>query len=147
MQDYAQIRELLLCARKREAEHLARIRAAVPLTREMLQKELRQYILSKYMLTGVDCGTDNFNELTELSLSRSMKVSKDLVKEFDTAKSCDGATSAMAKKVLLFMNIEKVLEIQIPAEQSAKNITLTQLLGLIWEAMKASPNWKGKLAD
>lgn len=75
-----------------------------------------------------------------------MKVSKELVEEFDTAQSCDGATSAMAKKVILFMNIERELNIQIPAEQSAKNITLEQLIALIWGAMAETEVWKGKLA-
>lgn len=146
MQDRAQIKEMLLQSRQSAARHLENIRQAVPLKRDVFDAEMRQYILCKYMLEGVECNTDNFNELTELSLSRSMKVSKELVEEFDTAQSCDGATSAMAKKVLLFMNIERELNIQIPAEQSAKNITLEQLIALIWGAMAETEVWKGKLA-
>ena len=146
MQDHALIREVLLRSRKAAQEHMDQIKGAAPLTRGLLREELSRYILSKYMLDGVDCGTENFNALTELSLSRSMKVSKELVKEFDLAKSCDGATSAMAKKVLLFLNIQRELGLEIPAEESAKDITLTQLADLIWEVMKTNANWKNRLA-
>lgn len=145
-QDRARIRALLLQSRAGAGEHLAAIRSARPLDEETLRRELREYILCKYMLQGVDCGTDNFNALTELSLARSMKVSKDLVEEFDTAKSCDGATSAMAKKVLLMMNLEKELDIQIPAGPAAKDITLEELISLIWDTMARSPSWNGRLA-
>ena len=146
MQDHALIREMLLRSRKAAQEHMDRIKGAAPLTRGLLREALSHYILSKYMLDGVDCGTENFNALTELSLSRSMKVSKELGKEFDLAKSCDGATSAMAKKVLLFLNIQRELGLEIPAEESAKDITLTQLADLIWEVMKTNANWKNRLA-
>lgn len=68
-----------------------------------------------------------------------MKVSKELVREFDLAKSCDGATSAMAKKVLLLLSIQRELDIQIPAEQAAKDITLTQLAELVWTELERAP--------
>ena len=144
--DRAKIRAMLLQSRGNAAGHLKAIRDTVPLDRETFRRELRAYILSKYMLTGADCGTDNFNALTELSLARSMKISKDLVEQFDTAKSCDGATSAMAKKVLLMMNLEKELEIQIPAGPAAKDITLAEFIDLIWSTLARSPRWSGRMS-
>lgn len=74
-------------------------------------------------------------------------MSKELVREFDLAKSCDGATSAMAKKVLLLLSIQRELDIQIPAEQAAKDITLTQLAELVWTELERAPAWAGRLAD
>ena len=73
------------------------------------------------------------------------RISPELVKEFDLAKSCDGASSAMAKKVLLFMAVQRELGIELPARESARIKTLDDLSGLAWEEMRKSPAWQAKL--
>ena len=88
---------------------------------------------------------ENFSALTELSLSNSMKISPELVKEFDLAKSCDGASSAMVKKVLLFMAIQRELGIELPAMASARITTVRALAELAWNEMRAAPQWEGRL--
>lgn len=65
MEEQDRIKDMLLRARKAAAVHMDRIKQAQPLTRELLRAELNEYILCKYLLDGADCGTENFNELTE----------------------------------------------------------------------------------
>ena len=121
MEDRAAIRRLLLRSRRAADEHMTAIKEAQSLSYDFVKQQLTQYVLTKYLLTQEDLlTTDSFDGLTELSLSKSMQVSPELVKEFDTAQSCDGATSAMAKKVLLFRAIERALGIQLPAMRSAR---------------------------
>lgn len=146
MEDRAAIRKLLLRSRREAERHMNRIRETEPLRYDLVKQEMTQYVLVKYLLTEEDLRvTDSFDGLTELSLSRSMQVSPALVKEFDTAQSCDGATSAMAKKVLLFRAIERGLDIQIPAMRSARLKSMEDFTEMIWDAMKASAEWSGRM--
>lgn len=62
------------------------------------------------------------------------------------SKSCDGATSAMAKKVLLFITIQRKLGTELPAMETIRQKSLSRLAELAWDEMLRSPNWKGRLA-
>ena len=143
MTEAEQVRRLLLNQKKAAAEQMKLIRGAKPLTYEFFHDCLRRYILEKYLLTDEDVPAgENFDEIVEISLSKSMKVSKSLVEQFDTAQSCDGATSAMAKKVLLFMAIQRDLGIELPATESARIKTMSDLTRLTFDTMKTSDEWK-----
>ncbi len=109
------IKELILTSKKVAAADMAEIKSAIPLKKEFFARKLRDFVLHRYMLSPEDELPEDFGELTELSLAQSMRISPELVREFDLAKSCDGATSAMAKKVLLFMTIQRELGIELPA--------------------------------
>ena len=124
---------------------MAEIKSAVPLTKELFARKMRDFVLHKYMLSPQMNLPENFSALTELSLSRSMKISPELVKEFDLAKSCDGASSAMAKKVLLFMAIQRELSIELPAMASARIKTIGELSDLAWNEMLVSDVWRDRL--
>ena len=139
------IKELILNSRRIAAEDMAEIKAQQPLTYEFFSRKLRDFVLHKYMLSPEMELPENFSALTEFSLSRSMKISPELVKEFDLARSCDGASSAMAKKVLLFMAIQRELGILLPARASAQITTIQALADLTWNEMLSSPAWEGRL--
>ena len=142
MSSSEEIKELILSSKKVAAADMAEIKAAMPLEKEFFAKKLRDYVLHRYMLSPEDeTLPEDFNALTELSLSQSMKISPDLVKEFDLAKSCDGATSAMAKKVLLFMTIQRELDIELPAMETARLRDLRQLADLAWNEMLSADRW------
>lgn len=148
MAETENIRALLLASKKAAARQMELIREKKPLTYAYFHDCLRRYVLEKYMLTDADCPADeDFNEIVETSLSKSMKVSKSLVEEFDTARSCDGATSAMAKKVLLFMAIQRDLGIELPATESARIKTMSDLTRLAFDEMRQSEQWKGVIED
>ena len=141
-----EIKAIILSSKKVAAADMAEIKAAMPLEKEFFRGKLRSFVLHRYMLSDEAGLPDDFNALTELSLSQSMKISPELVKEFDLAKSCDGATSAMAKKVLLFMTIQRELGIELPAMETARLKSLSQLADLAWNEMLHSEHWNGKLS-
>ena len=145
MADADSIKELILTSKRVAAEDMAAIRSQQVLKKAFFSRKLRDFVLHKYMLSPEMELPENFSALTELSLSRSMKISPELVKEFDLAKSCDGASSAMAKKVLLFLAIQRELGILLPAMASAQITTIQALADLAWEEMLASPGWSGRL--
>ena len=139
------VKELIISSRKAASAEMDAIKNTVPLTKEIFTGHLRAFVLHKFLLKEEDLTTDDFNEITNISLGNSMKISKDLVKEFDLAKSCDGGSSAMAKKVLLFMAIQRELNILLPATASARLKSLNELAAISWEEMTKSPDWEGKL--
>ncbi len=59
------------------------------------------------------------------------------MEEFDLAKSCDGVSSLMAKKVLLFMAIQRLLGISLPADKTAEADTLRDISDTVWCALNS----------
>ena len=141
------VKELILNSRRIAADDMAAIRSQSPLMKTFFSEKLRDFVLHKYMLVDVPDLPEDFSALTELSLARSLQISPELVKEFDLAKSCDGASSAMVKKVLLFMAIQRELGIELPARESARITSLQDLAELAWAEMLASPEWERRLED
>ena len=136
MNELKAIHDLLKNQKNTAAAYMEVIRNAEPLTYELFHKNLRGFVLTKYMLDENDFTEESsFDDLVEISLAKTMKIDKSLVEEFDTAQSCDGATSAMAKKVLLFMAIQKELNIELPAGPTARLKKLDDLIDLAWESM------------
>lgn len=140
-----EIRELLLRSRTESKRHIEAIRKASPLTYECLQEELFQYVMKKFLLSGQCSPETEFDTLTEQSLARSMKISPELVAQFDRAKSCDGATSAMAKKVLLFLSIQRELGLELPAEESARIRTMEDFAWMVWHTLAEDPVWAARM--
>lgn len=140
-----EVKELILSSKRAAAADMAQIKGAAPLEKEFFAEKLRDFVLHRYMLPPEQELPEDFNELTELSLSQSMKVSPELVREFDLAKSCDGATSAMAKKVLLFMTVQRELGIELPAMETARIKSLRQLADLAWDQMAVSHLWRDRI--
>ena len=140
MENDNQIKKMILSSKKAAAGDIQEIKNAEVITKDLFFEKMRSYVLHKFLLTEESCGySDDFNELAEISLSNSMKISKELVKEFDLAKSCDGGTSVMAKKVLLFLAIQREFDIVIPAMESASTKSLNGIIELIWNEVKKGP--------
>ncbi len=146
MESRSEIRRRLLRARKTAKTHMDAICSADPLTYPLLKQELRQFILAKFLLDEEGIPEDvGFDRLVEESLSHSMKIDPSLVAEFDTAKSCDGATSAMAKKVLLFMTLERELGLQLPALETARVKTLEDISQMVFRTMQNTAVWQSRI--
>lgn len=140
-----EIKQLLIANRKAAAAQMDAVLTSECISKDFFIEKLSGYIMFKFMLDPSTTSETGFNELTELSMAQSMKISPELVKQFDLAKSCDGTSSAMAKKVLLLRSIEKALNIEIPAMASARVKTLFELCELIWNTLCLSPQWQPKL--
>lgn len=129
-------KEMILSSKKAAAEHIANIQNAPEPDRDLVQREVRAYIMAKFHLTEEDCTTDNFSQLAEISLSKSMKISRELVKMYDLARSCDGVSSHTAKMVLLFMALQKDLKIRFQPMETAEAETLEDIGDLVWKEIK-----------
>jgi hypothetical protein len=148
MEQKEHIKELILEAQKKAAVHALSVRHQVPLTKAFLYEALRRYIMCKYLLedgdciSGEDCFCESLDALAERSLAKSLSISKDLVQEFDIARSCAGGSSAMTKKVLLLLAIQRDFYIYLPTEGTGRIKTITDLSELVWDAMGEKEFWK-----
>ena len=131
------VMELLLASRRAAAAHIEAILSAPELSFDLVRREVTGYIRAKFHLTEVDCVTDSFAELAKLSLSKTMKISPELVKEFDLAQSCDGVSSQTAKMVLLFMALQRDLGIRFEPMATAEAETLADISALTWAQLRA----------
>ena len=135
-------REMLLRARDESRQKIRRIYACRPLAYDVLRDCLTDFVLAKYLLTREEASGTDFQQLAELSLAKSMKISRDQVREYDMAKGCTGVSSAMVKKALLFMAIERQLSVELPAEKLPRIHSFDELARLVWDAMKGSGLWE-----
>jgi len=84
-----------------------------------LHQFLYPYILCKYSLIDEAPAVYELDDLAELSVAKTIRLSKTEAFRADSASSCEGTTSAMNKKVLLLMAIQRELEIRFPAGTTA----------------------------
>ena len=108
-------RQALLRAKESSQREIDAIYAARPLRLELLRERLTDFVLAKFLLTREEAEGVDFQKLSQLSLAKSMKISKELVKEFDMAQGCAGTSSEIAKKTLLFLALQKQLKLELPA--------------------------------
>lgn len=117
---------LLLYRRQAEAS-MEKIRQSNYSCWEELHADLYPYVLSKYILIGEVNDIYELDELAKLSVAKTIRMSKELAMELDGAHSCEGTTSAMNKKVLLLMAIQRELGIQFPKGRTVE-LTDTKLI-------------------
>ena len=129
--DRKRVREALLQYTKAAAWEASCIRENRPPDFGYVRAHLRGYILGKYMMPEGECRSDRIAALTESSLARMMKVTPELAKQLDTARSCAGATSATVKKALLLQAMERELGVILPAAEAVAAKDVTALAGLL----------------
>lgn len=115
------------------------------LTFPFLHEHLRKYILYRLHFDPVSETDEDFNNLLKRSLEEAMTIHPDLLAEERAARSCDGASTLVTKKALLLQSIQRKFDIRLDAFKAVEGKTLTDISGVVWEAMEGAPAWKEKL--
>ena len=97
---------------------------------EFVYEHLRKYILAKLLLSE-DSEENGLMDLIEKSLANSMKLDRTILKELDTARTCDNMSSASTKKVMLLFAVRKDLKINPDAAALIARATLPELAKLV----------------
>ena len=125
----------LLIYQKKSAEYMEKIKTTPYPDWKSLHQDLYGFILSKYILLGDVTDIYDLTELAELSVAKTIQMPKEDSKQLDGAHSCEGTTSAMNKKVLLLMALQKGLNIKFSAQNTA-NLTDTRLIAQeVWKLL------------
>ena len=117
----------LLVYQQKAASYMEKIKSTRYSCWENLHEDLYAFILSKYILIGDVTDTYDLTELAELSVAKTIQMTKINAFKVDSAHSCEGTTSAMNKKVLLLMAIQRELGIQFSPSRTA-DLTDTKLI-------------------
>ena len=95
------------------------------------------YLCNKFMLTPEELTTDNFYEICQLSAEKASNLPKGLLDASELASKCGGATTAMNKKVLFLLAVNREYGIVINADESVRIETFTELKRLVYDKLNA----------
>ena len=126
----------LLMYQKKSSEYMKKLQTTPYPDWESLHRDLYGFILSKYILLGDVTDIYDLTELAELSVAKTIKMPKEDSAQLDGAHSCEGTTSAMNKKVLLLMALQKGLGVKFEAGNTA-DLTDTRLIAQeVWQLLR-----------
>ena len=114
---------------------LERIRNFTNADRAQTEECLKKYIASKLLLTEEEI-SDNIVEMVRLNVSKASHISVEKLKEMDRPGACGSAPAVLAKRVLLYVGIQKALGITFPAEEMAEVRTVQTLAEMIEKVMR-----------
>lgn len=106
------------------------------LTYEWFSGLFTSYLCSKFMLTPEEIITDDFYEICKLSAEKASHLPKGLLDASELASKCGGATTAMNKKILFLLAVNREYGIEIVAEESVQIETFSGLKALIFAKLQ-----------
>ena len=139
--DFSQIKNHLISHREHAQHQIDYIKAQRHMKEDELHTYIYDYVLYKYNLFGEVADVYVLDDLAELSVAKAIKLSKEQAIAYDNKASCDGATSAMNKKVLLLMAIQKELNIKFPLDEVVQIKDTKKLTSVVYRQLN------GKMAD
>ena len=127
----------LFLYQQKSVEYMKKMQSLSYPTWETLYEDLYGFILSKYILLGDVTDVYNLTELAELSVAKTIQMPKEESRQLDGAHSCEGTTSAMNKKVLLLMALQKGLGIKFLPDTTADLTDTRQIAQEVWHLLAA----------
>lgn len=127
----------LFLYQQKSVEYMKKMQSLSYPTWETLHEDLYGFILSKYILLGDVTDVYNLTELAELSVAKTIRMPKEESRQLDGAHSCEGTTSAMNKKVLLLMALQKGLGIKFLPDTTAELTDTRQIAQEVWHLLAA----------
>lgn len=127
----------LFLYQQKSVEYMKKMQSLSYPTWETLHEDLYGFILSKYILLGDVTDVYNLTELAELSVAKAIRMTKEESRQLDGAHSCEGTTSAMNKKVLLLMALQKGLGIKFLPDTTADLTDTRQIAQEVWHLLAA----------
>lgn len=127
----------LFLYQQKSVEYMKKMQSLSYPTWETLHEDLYGFILSKYILLGDVTDVYNLTELAELSVAKTIRMPKEESRQLDGAHSCEGTTSAMNKKVLLLMVLQKGLGIKFLPDTTADLTDTRQIAQEVWHLLAA----------
>lgn len=127
----------LFLYQQKSVEYMKKMQSLSYPTWETLHEDLYGFILSKYILLGDVTDVYNLTELAELSVAKTIRMPKEESRQLDGAHSCEGTTSAMNKKVMLLMALQKGLGIKFLPDTTADLTDTRQIAQEVWHLLVA----------
>lgn len=126
------LKEELLRAKGRAAGFAAALSEGNAMDRAQFDGLFRAYLCAKFMLEPAEIQTDDFYAICQLSAEKAARFPKGALDAAELASKCGGATTAMNKKVLFLMALNRELGAAISPEEGAAVDRLSQLTELVY---------------
>ena len=126
------LKEELLRAKGRAAGFAAALSEGKAMDRAQFDGLFRGYLCAKFMLEPAEIQTDDFYAICQLSAEKAARFPKGALDAAELASKCGGATTAMNKKVLFLMALNRELGAAISPEEGAAVDRLSQLTELVY---------------
>lgn len=102
---------------------------------EALAAAIKKYIAVKQQLSG-DEVSDNITIMVRISISKATGIPVEKLKEMDKAGACGSAPAVLAKRVLLFIDIQKKLGVAMAPEKAGGIQTVQDLSGILYPLIR-----------
>ncbi|MBR3642641.1 MAG: hypothetical protein IKN57_03940 [Parasporobacterium sp.] len=122
-------------ANKESAAVLEEFHALPEADQSDLAFALNRYIPGKLQLQGEEV-SDNITIMVRTSISKATGISLEKLKEMDRPGACGSAPAVLAKRVLLFLDIQKQLGITLPPEKLYGVQTIEDLTNLAYPLLE-----------
>ena len=110
----------LLMYREKAEQFLEKMKTTEYDSEDTLHEDLYAFVLCKYLLYGDDLGQMfSLDDLAEKSVAKTIQMTGQDAFKADSKVSCEGTTSAMNKKVLLLMALQRELGIKFRLSKTA----------------------------
>lgn len=103
------------------------------LSREAFGELFLRYMCAKFLLEPEEITTDNFYEICQISAEKASKLPHGSIDAAESASKCGGATTAMNKKILFLLAVNREYGITLTADDSVRIDTFTQLCDTVYQ--------------
>lgn len=140
---YEQRQELarkMAAINEKALEILKDLRGWKAMDRPEMEEIIRRYAACKLQLNEEDI-CDNLTIMARISVARVMNISVEELKAMDVPGMCGSASGVLAKRVAMFMDVQKVLDIKIPPEKTPYIQTIQDLLDIVIPSNENNPDF------
>lgn len=130
------IKETIMRLKESASEYADSILKKDGISYDEFSELFTNYLCSKFMLTPEEIVTDDFYEICKLSAEKASSLPKGLLDASELASKCGGATTAMNKKVLFLLAVNREYGIVINADESVQIETFTELKQLVYNKLQ-----------
>lgn len=102
--------------------------------RKELEETLKRYIGCKLQLAKEEI-SDNITVMVRTSVSKATGIPAEKLKELDRPGRCGSAPTVLAKRVLLFVDIQKKTGVTIPPDRAPDIQTVEDLSEILYPAL------------
>lgn len=103
------------------------------LIREEFGELFLRYMCAKFLLEPGEITTDNFYEICQISAEKASKLPHGSIDAAEAASKCGGATTAMNKKILFLLAVNREYGITLTADDSVQIDTFAQLCDAVYQ--------------
>ena len=117
-------------------ESLEYIRSNTDLDSIQVENSLRQYISQKLLLSEEET-SDHIIDMVRINIAKASHKTVEEIKKLDRPGACGSAPAVFSKRVLLYLGIQKALNIKLPPAEMADITTVQELSKIVISLMKA----------